>query len=147
MNFFKILVFVRNYLVFFQRDFIYIGLFVLDSVKVRFFGDKIIKVKIFFFCILGECFFVCQICNKVFNQKNVLNIYIKKYIGEKFYKCDYCELFFFQKGNLKIYIKRVYYMDMVYSMNFLKILYVFFLAGGLDEEMNVKEEGFIVEED
>lgn len=132
---------------YFLRDFIYIGLSALDSVKARFFGDKTIKIKIFFFCISGERPFVCQICNKAFNQKNALNIHIKKHTGEKPHKCDYCELSFSQKGNLKTHIKRAHHMDMVHSMNLPKTLYVPPSAGGLDEEMNAKEEGSTAEED
>lgn len=95
----------------------------------------------------GERPFVCQICNKAFNQKNALNIHIKKHTGEKPHKCDYCELSFSQKGNLKTHIKRAHHMDMVHSMNLPKTLYVPPSAGGLDEEMNAKEEGSTAEED
>lgn len=147
MNSLKTWAFAINYPVFPYRDFIYIGLSALDSVKARFFGDKTIKVKIFFFCISGERPFVCQICNKAFNQKNALNIHIKKHTGEKPHKCDYCELSFSQKGNLKTHIKRAHHMDMVHSMNLPKTLYVPPSAGGLDEEMNAKEEGSTAEED
>lgn len=90
---------------------------------------------------------MCQICNKAFNQKNALNIHIKKHTGEKPHKCDYCELSFSQKGNLKTHIKRAHHMDMVHSMNLPKTLYVPPSAGGLDEEMNAKDEGSTAEED
>ena len=90
---------------------------------------------------------MCQICNKAFNQKNALNIHLKKHTGEKPHKCDYCELSFSQKGNLKTHIKRAHHMDMVHSMNLPKTLYVPPSAGGLDEEMNSKGEGSNPEED
>ena len=65
----------------------------------------------------GERPFVCGMCNKAFNQKNALQIHLKKYSGERPHKCSYCPLAFIQKGNLKTHIKRAHHIDMVNSMN------------------------------
>jgi hypothetical protein len=71
----------------------------------------------FAFFFAGERPFCCDICSKSFNQKNALQIHMKKHSGEKPHKCIYCELAFTQKGNLKTHIKRAHHMDMVHSMN------------------------------
>lgn len=65
---------------------------------------------------------MCGICHKAFNQKNALQIHLKRHSGEKPHKCSYCELAFTQKGNLKTHIKRAHHMDMVHSMNLPKSL-------------------------
>lgn len=66
--------------------------------------------------VLGERPFVCELCKKAFNQKNALQIHIKKHSGEKPYKCSYCALAFTQKGNLKTHVKRAHHIEMVESM-------------------------------
>ena len=65
----------------------------------------------------GERPFVCDICKKAFNQKNALQMHLKKHSGQKPHRCSYCELAFTQKGNLKTHIKRAHHSDMVQSMN------------------------------
>ena len=64
----------------------------------------------------GERPFQCKICEKAFNQKNALNIHLKKHSGDKPHKCTYCDNAFTQKGNLKTHIKRAHHIDMVQSM-------------------------------
>ena len=68
-------------------------------------------------CFPGERPFVCSICKKAFNQKNALQIHMKKHNGDRPHKCPYCTMSFTQKGNLKTHIKRAHHMDMVQSMN------------------------------
>lgn len=60
---------------------------------------------------------MCDICKKAFNQKNALNIHLKKHSGEKPHTCTYCNAAFTQRGNLKTHIKRAHHTDMVSSMN------------------------------
>ena len=64
----------------------------------------------------GERPFRCELCDKSFNQKNALQIHLKKHSGEKPHKCEYCDNAFTQKGNLKTHIKRAHHIDMVQSM-------------------------------
>jgi uncharacterized Zn-finger protein len=72
--------------------------------------DRINKKIVLEICIFfaGERPFCCDICSKSFNQKNALQIHMKKHSGEKPHKCIYCELAFTQKGNLKTHIKRAH---------------------------------------
>lgn len=69
-----------------------------------------------YYYIAGERPFQCKLCEKSFNQKNALQIHLKKHSGEKPHKCTYCETAFTQKGNLKTHIKRAHHVDMVQSM-------------------------------
>ncbi len=67
--------------------------------------------------VLGERPYVCEICQKAFNQKNALQIHLKKHTGDRPHKCPYCHMAFTQKGNLKTHIKRAHHVEMVQSMN------------------------------
>lgn len=60
---------------------------------------------------------MCQVCQRAFNQKNALQIHMKKHNGERPHKCPYCDQAFTQKGNLKTHIKRAHHVDMVQAMN------------------------------
>ena len=72
-------------------------------------------IKIYYF--IGERPYVCEKCSKSFNQKNALQVHLKKHSGDKPYQCPYCTSSFTQKGNLKIHIKRMHHKEMVDSMN------------------------------
>ncbi|KAK2145272.1 hypothetical protein LSH36_690g00010 [Paralvinella palmiformis] len=61
--------------------------------------------------------YTCALCSRAFNQKNALQVHLKKHSGEKPHKCPYCESDFTQKGNLKTHIKRAHHQEMVMSMN------------------------------
>lgn len=68
-------------------------------------------------CLAGERPFVCQICQKAFNQKNALSVHLKKHSGDKPHVCGYCSAAFTQRGNLKTHIKRAHHNDMLNEMN------------------------------
>ena len=68
------------------------------------------------YLVSGERPFACKLCEKSFNQKNALQIHLKKHSGDKPHKCTYCDNAFTQKGNLKTHIKRAHHIDMVQSM-------------------------------
>lgn len=59
---------------------------------------------------------MCEICQKAFNQKNALQMHLRKHSGDKQHQCPYCPNAFVQKGNLKTHIKRSHHTDMVNSM-------------------------------
>lgn len=61
------------------------------------------------YSIVGERPFVCELCKKAFNQKNALQIHMKKHSGEKPYRCTFCTMAFTQKGNLKTHLKRAHH--------------------------------------
>ena len=66
---------------------------------------------------LGERPYVCDICRKAFNQKNTLQIHLRKHSGARPHLCPYCDQGYAQKGNLKTHIKRAHHLEMVNSMN------------------------------
>ena len=61
--------------------------------------------------LIGERPFKCCVCGKAFNQKNALDIHIKRHSGEKPHICQYCMAAFTQRGNLKTHIRRTHLDD------------------------------------
>jgi hypothetical protein len=96
----------------------------------------------------GERPYACDICQKAFNQKNALQIHLKKHSGVRPHNCAYCDMAFTQKGNLKTHIKRAHHIDMVHSMNIsssaaknLDGSYMASLAKDLDQDASVSSLG------
>lgn len=56
----------------------------------------------------GERPFVCVECNRAFNQKNALEIHMRKHRGDRPHRCLVCLMSFTQKGNLKTHMKRAH---------------------------------------
>ena len=54
----------------------------------------------------GERPFKCELCEKAFNQKNALNMHMRKHEGVRPHQCPFCKYSFTQKGNLKTHIQR-----------------------------------------
>ena len=61
-------------------------------------GNPEFAPELVFVTIAGERPFVCTICNRAFNQKNALQMHLKKHSGDKSHKCPYCMMAFVQKG-------------------------------------------------
>lgn len=56
----------------------------------------------------GEKTYSCTLCPKTFNQKNALECHIRTHSGTRPYACPYCPNTFAQSGNLKSHIKRYF---------------------------------------
>ena len=56
-------------------------------------------------------FFQCEYCQKAFNQKNSLDLHLRRHTGSKPYKCEFCQMTFTQNGNLRSHIKRVHSIE------------------------------------